>query len=73
MKYSIGNGVGKVLTCMTQGQKQWRGDCLREWQLLSGGVQMEENCDNGNIVITKYNLKIKVSSFMLAIAADVFL
>ena len=30
VKYSIGNGVAKELICMTHGDEQWWGDCLRE-------------------------------------------
>ena len=36
-KYSIGNGVAKELTHMTNGHEQRCGDCLREWEVLGGG------------------------------------
>ena len=31
VKYSIGNGVTKEITCMTHGPEQWYGDGPREW------------------------------------------
>ena len=30
VKSSTGNGVAKELICMTHGQEQWCGNCLRE-------------------------------------------
>ena len=31
VKYSIGKGGAKELTCITHGHEQWCGDCLKEW------------------------------------------
>ena len=41
VKSSTGNGVAKELICMTHGQKRQRGDCLREWEVVSGGGKGE--------------------------------
>ena len=39
VKYSVGNGVAKELTCMTHGHEKRCGDCLREWGVLGGKGQ----------------------------------
>ena len=52
MKYSIGNGVDKELIHVTHGHEQW-WDCLREWQVLGGGVVKGENQDNCNSIFNK--------------------
>ena len=46
VKYSIGNGVPKELTCMTCGHEQGWGDCLREWGMLVEGSKGGKNRAN---------------------------
>ena len=56
-KYSIGNGVAKELTHMTNGHEQRCGDCLREWEVLGGaGWREAKGGKLGQIAkLIKYN------------------
>ena len=65
VKQSIGKGVAKELMCMDHGHEQWCGDCLRVWEVLNGGGEMEKDWDNCNSIINKIEFKKVLGSWYL--------
>ena len=51
--------------CMDHGHEQWCGDCLRVWEVLNGGGEMEKDWDNCNSIINKIEFKKVLGSWYL--------